>query len=307
MKLFERAVQGVLRLLKMRLVRLWCHLLFVRLGTEHFRRAKDLEGFLLREHLGQLLKQFEVNCVIDVGANAGQYALGLRRLGYDGHIVSFEPVGALYERLKTLSEADPKWSVHRLALGGRDGEAEINVTRADVFSSLLKPNDASARHFGNGAEVTAIERVPLRRLDTVLDELLAHLPEPRAFLKMDTQGYDLEVFAGLGRWAGRAVGLQSEVSLIPIYEGMPRMSDSLSAYEAAGFEVAGLYPVSRDRATARVIEYDCTMVRAAAASPSPAREVAHARPAHARRNSPNTEPASVTLIGGRLGSEGGRA
>lgn len=274
MKFFESLVQRVLGLFKMEMVRLWCHLLLVRRGSDHHERADDLEGFLLRAHLGQLLGQFEVNCVLDVGANAGQYAQRLRRLGYEGHIVSFEPVGALYERLKRLSASDPKWSVHRLALGGRDGEADINVTRASVFSSLLKPNGDSGRHFGNGPEVTTVERVPVRRLDSVLGELLAGVPDPRPFLKMDTQGYDLEVFAGLGEWAHRLVGLQSEVSLIPIYEGMPRMAASLGAYEAAGFEVAGLYPVSRDRRTARVIEYDCTMVRAAAALLNPSRSMA---------------------------------
>jgi hypothetical protein len=87
---------------------------------------------------------------------------------------------------------------------------------------------------------------------------------------MDTQGYDLEVFAGLGRWGEHVVGLQSEVAAIPLYTGMPRMAEAIARYEAAGFELTGLFPLSRHEPTGRVIEFDCVMVRAAARLTSPA-------------------------------------
>ena len=80
---------------------------------------------------------------------------------------------------------------------------------------------------------------------------------------MDTQGFDLEVFRGLGAWAEHVIGLQSEVSLLPIYEQMPRMGEAIAEYEKGGFEISGLYPVTSE-ADGRVIEYDCVMVRAAA-------------------------------------------
>jgi len=274
MKFLERLVQPILKLLKVELVRLSHHLLIVRGGSGHFERSGELERFLCQRHLGHLLQQFGVNCVLDVGANTGQYARSLRLMGYRGHIVSFEPVGELYEKLLSLSAHDPKWSVHRFALGSKDATGVINITHAKVFSSLLKPNAASRQHFGDGGEVTETEEIEVRRLENVLDESIEHVPDPRIFLKMDTQGYDLEVFAGLGEHAERLVGLQSEVSLIPIYEGMPRMMDAIARYESKGFEIAGFFPVSKDRATSRVIEYDCIMVRAAAAAPAPVRRSA---------------------------------
>jgi FkbM family methyltransferase len=266
MKFFERLAQRILKLLKLELVRLSHHLLIVRRGSNHFQRAGELERFMCQRDLGHLLRQFNVNCVLDVGANTGQYARSLRRLGYTGHIISFEPVGELYEKLLSLSAHDPKWSVHRFALGSKDATGVINITHAKVFSSLLKPNAASREHFGNGGEVRQTEEIEVKRLENVLDELIEHVPDPRIFLKMDTQGYDLEVFAGLGKQVERLVGLQSEVSLIPIYEGMPRMMDAIARYESKGFEIAGFAPVSKDQATSRVIEYDCTMVRAALAA-----------------------------------------
>ncbi len=104
----------------------------------------------------------------------------------------------------------------------------------------------------------------VRRLDGMLDELLEGIKRPRPYLKLDTQGFDLDVFAGAGDRIAEFVGMQSEVALMEIYKGMPRMPEALAAYEAAGFEIAALYPVSRQTKTARVLEYDCVMVRASA-------------------------------------------
>ncbi|MGO9527578.1 MAG: FkbM family methyltransferase [Verrucomicrobiia bacterium] len=97
-----------------------------------------------------------------------------------------------------------------------------------------------------------------RRLDDVLDEVAPDCHRKRIFLKMDTQGYDLKVFKGLGNKLDHIVAIQSEVSLIPIYENMPHRTDSISLYERAGFGVAGLFPVTLD--ACRVIEHDCLMV-----------------------------------------------
>ena len=102
----------------------------------------------------------------------------------------------------------------------------------------------------------------MRRLEDLLDEVLHGLPDPRPFLKMDTQGYDVEVFRGLGKRAREFVGLQSEVALMRLYEGMPRMAEALAVYEEAGFEVSGMYPVNREENSGRVLEFDCLMVRA---------------------------------------------
>jgi hypothetical protein len=77
---------------------------------------------------------------------------------------------------------------------------------------------------------------------------------------MDTQGYDLEVFTGLGNSYESIFALQSEMSVIPIYDDMPHLTESITFYEKAGFELAGMYPVNLDESSLRVIEFDCFMV-----------------------------------------------
>jgi hypothetical protein len=66
----------------------------------------------------------------------------------------------------------------------------------------------------------------------------------------------------LGSLAPLVYAVQSELSLIPIYERMPHWTDTIEVYEQAGLQVVGMFPVNRDRG--RVIEYDCLLVKAAA-------------------------------------------
>ena len=101
----------------------------------------------------------------------------------------------------------------------------------------------------------------VRRLDGMLDELLQGLDRARPYLKLDTQGFDMDVFAGAGERIGEFAGMQSELALMQIYEGAPRLTEALGVYEAAGFDVAALYPLARQGKTARVLEVDCVMVR----------------------------------------------
>ena len=123
------------------------------------------------------------------------------------------------------------------------------------LSSLRPPSAYGSKRYTalRGLETVT---VPVRRLDSV------DLPGSRIYLKLDTQGYDLEVFAGLGDRASDVVAMQSEVALQPLYEGAPTLTESLTAYQAAGLDVSGLFLISREKKTLRVVEYDAILVRA---------------------------------------------
>jgi FkbM family methyltransferase len=229
------------------------------LRAHWFEAEQELTRLAVHQHAAAILRLYRVNCVVDVGANRGQYARALRRAGFAGHIVSFEPVPETFARLEEASRADPLWTALPYALGREDGAIEMHVVPG-TLSSVLAPTRFGAGRYAQLREPDRVQ-VPVRRLDGLLDELLADVADPRPYLKLDTQGFDLEAFAGLGERARDFVGMQSEVALLRIYEGMPRMAQALEAYEAAGFEVTALYPVSRQSRTARVLEFDCVMVR----------------------------------------------
>ena len=221
------------------------------------RRRRADAWFAYSIMLRRLLEEARVDLVIDVGANEGQFGRQLRTF-YSQELISFEPVAAPFAKLAAAASTSPEWHVQHCGLGSQPATRTMHVSDDTAFSSLLRTNDYALRRFGR-AHPCSEETVVVRRLDEVLGESVRDLDRRRLFLKLDTQGFDLEVFHGLGERIDQVVMLQSEVSLIPLYEGMPHWTDVIGAYERAGLQIAGMFPVTRDGC--RVIEYDCLMIR----------------------------------------------
>ena len=94
-----------------------------------------------------------------------------------------------------------------------------------------------------------------------MTELLAGVEAPRVYLKLDTQGYDLNVIRGGGERLAQVAALQTEAAWLPLHEDVPLMEAHLGELRSLGFDVAGMYPVGRDWKTMRVVEFDVLMVR----------------------------------------------
>ena len=216
-------------------------------------------------HLGELLARLEIDCVLDVGANVGQYHDFLRdRVLFGGIIVSFEPVSRHVYRLRERAKADPDWHIEPYALGARPDRLSINVMVSDRFSSFLQPDNARVRELDAMNVACRTETVAVKTLDSVLPMLRERLGIRRPYLKLDTQGFDIEVMEGARASLPAIPALQSEASVLGIYKGMPGYMDTIHYLGERGFDITGLYPVSRDRSL-RLIEFDCVMINRAMA------------------------------------------
>src|SRR5579863_10010680 len=212
--------------------------------------------------LQRLVRELEIGTVLDVGANTGQFRDFLRlEVGFAGTIHSFEPISALCEAMERRRSADPAWTIHRFALGAEDQERDINVMGSTVFSSFLEPDRETVPEFVDLNTVARTERVKVRTLDEVARSALGGVDLRRAFLKLDTQGFDLEVLKGGAVSIAVIPLLQMEISIVPIYAGMPDFSAALAAFTARGFSIADFFLVTEDKRL-RAVEFDCLMVRA---------------------------------------------
>lgn len=217
-----------------------------RLGLEIFRR--DGTGdWIEKRFVGQLLSALEVDCVFDVGANRGQYGEFLRRAGYSGLILSFEPGITPYQELEATARRDGNWHTFNMALGQVDGTLPMNVMKIDVFSSFRSPSTEEDASLSDDNQVERVVEVPVARIDALFDELTTQYGFTRPFLKMDTQGYDLEVLGGAGAGIAKFVGLSSEIAIRRLYKDSPSMLDSIAAIADAGFRFVNLVPVHPDR------------------------------------------------------------
>ncbi len=200
------------------------------------------------------LRAFDVDLVIDIGANEGQFAKELRAGGFSGRIVSFEPLTAAHRRLLEESNGDLAWHVHpRCALGDRLGEVELNISGNSASSSILPMLTSHSRAAPESIYVGS-ELAPLMTLDSVASPYLDGAQAP--FLKIDTQGYEWHVLDGALATLPTIRGIHMELSLVPLYEGQRLWRECIERLEAEGFVLWGLQPMFYDPATGRTLQWD---------------------------------------------------
>ena len=224
------------------------------------QRGWDLHRYLPTTspdaQLERVLSGFGIDLVLDVGANTGQYGHLLRELGYRGRILSFEPLADAHAGLLQATAADPAWTAApRGAIGAEDGEITINVAGNSASSSVLPMLDAHAEAAPHSRYVGQ-ERVALNRLDSVV----ADQPAKALFLKIDTQGFEASVLAGAPDTLARAVAVQVELSLIPLYGGQALYDTVMASLRDLGFELWAVWP-GFGRDDGRLLQMDAIFAR----------------------------------------------
>ncbi|HVO15544.1 MAG TPA: FkbM family methyltransferase [Alphaproteobacteria bacterium] len=215
------------------------------------------------QQIKRLLDHFGITLVLDVGANVGQYAGYLRAAGYQGRIVSFEPLADAHEALTRRAAGDAAWTVApRLALGAAEGEIEINVSDDRDMSSVL-PMRAEVLRASPSSRTVAREKVRLTTLDAVFADYASDTD--RVLLKIDTQGYERQVLEGAERTLPRLTGIQLELSLVPLYEGETTWLVLIDDLTRRGFEPRLIIPGYFDRHLMRLLQVDGVFFRAGAA------------------------------------------
>lgn len=222
----------------------------------------------MARHLGRLFAQYDVDCVIDVGANEGGYAKFLRQeVGYRGLIHSFEPISRLAENCRKLAQGDPMWRIHQYALGEIPGNANINVMKSSEFSSFLEPMTEFTSVFQNVNTVDHTECVSVQTLESVMPVLQNDSLVRHPYLKIDTQGFDMAVIRGAGKTLDSLIAVQTELSFRPLYRNMAGWQDVIDLLQKRGFDVSNMFAVSIDT-DLRALEFDCILLNSRFAQPA---------------------------------------
>ena len=100
------------------------------------------------------------------------------------------------------------------------------------------------------------EKVLLRKLDTLSQDFIDD--NSVVFLKIDTQGYEEKVMNGAQALMKNIVGLQLEISLVPLYEDHSLLDEMLQNIKEKGFELWGISTVFSDPHTAQLLQIDAT-------------------------------------------------
>jgi FkbM family methyltransferase len=220
--------------------------------------SEALRFYSERNWKRQFVKQLtahQVNVVFDVGANSGQYTAGLRKAGYKGRIISFEPLLQPFSVLESKASMDPFWDCRKCALGDVDGSISVNIAGNAGQSSSVLPMLKSHQDAYPPANYIGTEVTRIYRLDSVAPEILR--PTDVAFLKIDVQGFEKQVLDG-GRSTldHRCVGMQLELSFLPLYEGSMLIPEALDLAYSMGFTLTGLLPCFTDPRNGQMLQAD---------------------------------------------------
>jgi FkbM family methyltransferase len=207
----------------------------------------------------RIFRAREIELVLDVGANRGQYGAWLRSAGFQGRIVSFEPLRAPFAGLANAARGDAGWECHRIALGAMPAHARaMNVSADSVSSSMLSLHHRTLALEPETA-CAATEHVDVTTLDDFVPRL--QLSRARTSLKIDVQGYELEVLRGSRRSLERMSVIETEVSLVHSYVGQALLSEIVGFLDERHFHLVSLEPVSDDPASGQMLQLDAIFAR----------------------------------------------
>ncbi len=210
--------------------------------------------------LKNILRATGTNVVLDVGANTGQFGDLLFDTGFDGTLISFEAIPSVHAQLsKHAMTKRGQWRIAPCAaVGSKRGQIDFNVSANSVSSSILPMRDT---HLEAAPESRYVDKVTVAvdRLDAVALELIPS--SAVMLLKVDTQGYEMEVVKGATGLLQRIAAIQLELSLIPLYEGAPTFVEMLDFMASTGFELFSIVPGFRDPRSGRLLQMDGFFVR----------------------------------------------
>ena len=203
--------------------------------------AKDAQDEMV-VHLKELFAALQIDTVLDVGANYGQYYEFLRdKVGFTGVVHSFEPIPELGAKLAARSASDPKWHVNQCALGIKSGKAQFHISDKPGWSSLRELRRGQSRPTDD-LQITRSVEVEVRSLDDVVGKLKVN----NLYLKLDTQGSDLDVLRGGEATLKIVNGLQTELGCIPCYDGAASPAEVLAFLAERGFWMTAVHSLWQD-------------------------------------------------------------
>jgi len=183
------------------------------------------------------LKQYKINKIFDVGANSGQFAMSIRKFGFDGEIISFEPQTSAFKQLSINAKNDKKWIQNNYALGNENVVSTINISSNSFSSSINEILDSHKDASPNSIYVSN-EKIKIKRLDDIFEKYFKD--DDRITLKVDTQGYEKNVIDGAKNSLQKIIILQLEMAIVPLYKDEMLLPDIIKYLNEKNFELIAI-------------------------------------------------------------------
>ena len=225
--------------------------------VRHNEGARDLFRLLNKPWL----RPESIGTVLDVGANEGQFIKVAQVLFPQASILAFEPNPHLARSLQSLLSARGNGAVLPIACGRESATMPLHLTKFSPAASLLRP---TALHIPGFPSLKTEETIEVRveRLDHAVQA--SPLGRPPHLLKIDVQGFELEVLQGsIGILPDVAVIL-CEVNAVPFYAGQAGFEQIYGFLHQHNFRLVDIGEPIRAQATGEVLYFDVAFLKTGA-------------------------------------------
>ena len=192
-----------------------------------------LNGIYATVELEKLVKDIEVpETIIDIGSNKGQFILLMEQIFPNKIVYSFEPIIEMINKQKKFYKYKKNITFHNLALGSSICSKEFLITSRMDSSSFLKV--VSNTNKSKNYSVIEKRDIKVSTLDEIfLNEKISH----PILIKMDVQGYELEVLKGANDLLKKIDYLLLEVSKNEMYQNQPTEKIIVEYLKIFNFEI----------------------------------------------------------------------
>lgn len=185
----------------------------------------------------ELLKNLNLNSLVDIGANKGQFSLVSYAQNQNICINAFEPLPGPALKFESIFQGKNNVRLHQFAISDTDGEAKIHISASEDSSSLLPIGPLQNQIFPGTEEVGTVI-IQTRRLESVLPESEIRSP---SMLKIDVQGFELSALAGCELMLRKFDFIYVECSFVELYVGQACADQIIAFLQQHDFILNGIY------------------------------------------------------------------
>jgi len=228
----------------------------VRLFGYQFVKKQTLSYLINTNHF-KWFRDLQIKTIIDIGANEGQFALAMNNGIPDATFYSFEPLKECFDALKKNTTNIKHIEYFNYALGEVEDEQIINHNEYSPSSSFLKMGDLHKSVFPNTSN-TIMEKIKIKSLDSFYGKILF---EKKVLLKIDVQGYELNVLKGAKKILKKTDIIIIETSFFSLYEGQPLFHDIYEYLISENFSYYGNFEQLANPHDGQILQADAIFLK----------------------------------------------
>lgn len=182
-----------------------------------------------------IVDAYDYDLVVDVGANEGQFCQIALRYFNKVDIYTFEPIPDVYDILVHRFKDEERVFPFNVGIGSTSTKKVFNIFNQSATSSFLEASKHQGEYYPGSIDRTKKIEVSL----VSLSDILSDTDHKNIFLKIDVQGYELEVLKGAENIFDKVNMILVECSFVEFYIGQPLFDDIYSFLKSKGYEYRG--------------------------------------------------------------------